>query len=545
MKEGTGSGELVVVCRQELYEDYMNCCRQWAEVGPCRDKSLLTKAAQFLQRESELAETFTLFPFYKVLNESCGLPGKEGHSREPVCALVKAFELLETLCVNLFLQPWRKEIKTLKTFTGPFVYCLQPALGNSTIQSVLASIGYLPRTENPLSEYRLSEDAHPDTAILVGFELLLARVKCLNLLARRDKDQLGPQEFLEVFQRTVEGAQEEALTEKKTATEQRGEEEEEEEEKKEEAARKEVPRLDTKVAVKPQPKPRRSHFISADQSILEMQRTYPDLAFRGRPLLPDKPHRVNSGRSSSKADDLCRRDVVRDSRGRGRHEGGAAEVLGADGRSSDPKEKNSDRSGPGDSRGRADELSHDQSASLHITLRAGITAEQALRPESTPPTTEQPAHTQQPITADVQHKRLTKPRLSSSSSTDEEQERRELAELAGRLSQQGNTEETKGEPASNKERKASTKRVAEDPNLTSPVMETSPALSHATGRYSRSSQVDHPPALLTDGAADCQRSQGGSTRQHEGDSAERAQTGQGEEEHLAHSYVMVEQNKKF
>lgn len=43
------------------------------------------------------------------------------------------------------------------------------------------------------SEYRLSEDANPDGAMLVGFELLLARVECYHLLELLEKDQLGPQ----------------------------------------------------------------------------------------------------------------------------------------------------------------------------------------------------------------------------------------------------------------------------------------------------------------------------------------------------------------
>lgn len=43
------------------------------------------------------------------------------------------------------------------------------------------------------SEYRLIEDANPDRAMLVGFELLLARVECYQLLELLDKDQSGPQ----------------------------------------------------------------------------------------------------------------------------------------------------------------------------------------------------------------------------------------------------------------------------------------------------------------------------------------------------------------
>lgn len=50
------------------------------------------------------------------------------------------------------------------------------------------------------SEYRLSEDANPDRAILVGFELLLARLECYHLLELLEKDQLGPQVRSEIIQ---------------------------------------------------------------------------------------------------------------------------------------------------------------------------------------------------------------------------------------------------------------------------------------------------------------------------------------------------------
>lgn len=50
------------------------------------------------------------------------------------------------------------------------------------------------------SEYRLSEDANPDRAMLVGFELLLARVEYYRLLELLDKDQLKPQVKSEIIQ---------------------------------------------------------------------------------------------------------------------------------------------------------------------------------------------------------------------------------------------------------------------------------------------------------------------------------------------------------
>lgn len=43
------------------------------------------------------------------------------------------------------------------------------------------------------SEYRLREDADPDRAMLLAFELLLARVECDHLLEILEKDQLEPQ----------------------------------------------------------------------------------------------------------------------------------------------------------------------------------------------------------------------------------------------------------------------------------------------------------------------------------------------------------------
>lgn len=113
MKDGTVAGEPAEVSRQELYGAYVNFHRQLCtKVGPCRDTRLLNKAAQYLLREPEPRATFTAFPFYRAVSEGPDTLGTD--CRKHLCAFIKATELLETLCVNLFLQPWKKEIKTLK-----------------------------------------------------------------------------------------------------------------------------------------------------------------------------------------------------------------------------------------------------------------------------------------------------------------------------------------------------------------------------------------------------------------------------------------------
>lgn len=107
------SEEELEVTRQEVYEDYVNChLQQRTEVQPCRDVGVLKKAAQYLLGKTERGGPFTVFPFYHALTEGCGSLSTDRRRR--LSASIKAVELLETICVHLFLQPWKKEIKTLK-----------------------------------------------------------------------------------------------------------------------------------------------------------------------------------------------------------------------------------------------------------------------------------------------------------------------------------------------------------------------------------------------------------------------------------------------
>ncbi|KAM7385000.1 hypothetical protein PAMP_001101 [Pampus punctatissimus] len=413
--------------------------------------------------------------------------------------------------------------------------------------------------------------------MLVGFELLLARVECLQLLKILEKDQLGPQEWLEVLQRRTGPRKTEEHTEKKTV------EEDEKKKKKEDANKKEVPLcLDSRPAVNPQPESQCCHLSSVDQSIMEMQMAYDDLAIRGRPLLQDKPHRANSSKSSSKSvhtgspnnnsDDTkavhpADRSCIRSTKA-------AATTICNKIDSSKCCEMIGDNSNIGngfkksDGSRTADNLSGPQDISLHITLRAGSNAEQSLKPGEPQPAAEPPAWTQQQAAADLQNNRPSKPEHLSLTSMDEEQALRELAERMGQLHVQETKEEVKkkddnkrGEENTNKERrkkgrKANTAEEAEEQNLTKPMMETNPAQSHAASRCTRSSQSDPTvmkeqkqphlchPSPLTLSTADCPCGGGGSTCYQGEDVREthtdRTATGQDEEEQLTQSFVIVE-----
>lgn len=152
-----------------------------------------------------------------------------------------------------------------------------------------------------------------------------------------------------------------------------------------------------------------------------------------------------------------------------------------------------------------------------------------------------------------QSKRPASPGLPSQSSTEEEQELRELAERMGQLHVH-EEEVRRGEVKANKEKRKK-EREAEERNLRRPVMEegTGPGLSHAAKRRTRSSQSNlavmreqkHPDAChsspLTVSTTGRERMEGGSTGQQEGEESE---TGRGEEEQLAHGYVIVEHHNK-
>lgn len=170
--------------------------------------------------------------------------------------------------------------------------------------------------------------------------------------------------------------------------------------------------MDTRLALQPQPKPRRCHLMSVDNSIMEMQRTYPDLAFRGRPLVPDKPHQENSSRSSNKGvrtsgcdiqgAEPLKRDSVKGTRAAASSAGCKAdEACGDSSRSSNDDFTMTGTNPQGntisssiDGSG-ADELSGPQAISLHITLRTGSNAEKSQKHGESQSIAELPCWTQQ------------------------------------------------------------------------------------------------------------------------------------------------------
>ncbi|KAM5135486.1 spermatogenesis-associated protein 2 isoform 1-T2 [Mantella aurantiaca] len=139
------------------------------------DEYLRTAASALLSLPKiDPCHRFRLIRFYDVCENSL-----KSLRTSNLRSLHNAAAMLETVGINLFLYPWKKEYKNIKTYTGPFVYYVRAALVDDDIRHILNNMGYV---QEYGTVYRLKD--HVDTAQVkrVAFELFLARVECELLL---------------------------------------------------------------------------------------------------------------------------------------------------------------------------------------------------------------------------------------------------------------------------------------------------------------------------------------------------------------------------
>ncbi|NXM65652.1 SPAT2 protein, partial [Serilophus lunatus] len=117
---------------------------------------------------------FRLIKFYEMAENSLrALKSSSLH------CLHSAFNMLETVGINLFLYPWKKEFKNIKTYTGPFVYYVKSALTEDDVRQILNYMGYVQELG---ATYKLKEQVDAIQVKMISFELFLAKVECEQLL---------------------------------------------------------------------------------------------------------------------------------------------------------------------------------------------------------------------------------------------------------------------------------------------------------------------------------------------------------------------------
>ncbi|KAJ7985941.1 hypothetical protein DPEC_G00345680 [Dallia pectoralis] len=313
-----GVGAHTEVCDQYL-NYYHEIWRTKGDIKPCQEMRVTGGARRFLLLETDPDARFSTFDFYLTAFDcvKC-FPD----CRTFLGALIRATEMLEMFCVNLFLCPWKKEIKVVKTFTGPFVYCIQPVLSKSATKNILETIGYRLETD---TEYRLTNKADPETAMKMGFELFLARIECQYLLELMGHQ--SPSECLEILQRRAtplpqtQRATEEIPAEYLQKPKQDGEDasgsslvdpgprETDEVDLTEEKPISATPvkqpedgQVPINLEVQSMDVTHTSGietprtFLNEDQSIIEIRQNYPDLAIRQKPIFRKSLHGLHGAR---------------------------------------------------------------------------------------------------------------------------------------------------------------------------------------------------------------------------------------------------------
>ncbi|XP_074059266.1 uncharacterized protein LOC141500179 [Macrotis lagotis] len=163
----------------ELFQDYITYYRAGGRDGrlwACRQPAVTQKAKQLLASGATQPRGLCLYEEPVTGGSSQGLLGQG----EDVCPrLVPALEFLELICVNLFLLPWRREIKSLKTFTGNFVYSVRSVLPENIVEMILKKIGYVALTA---TEFSLVRKINEEEAMQTAFEIFLTRIECETIL---------------------------------------------------------------------------------------------------------------------------------------------------------------------------------------------------------------------------------------------------------------------------------------------------------------------------------------------------------------------------
>ncbi|XP_053250197.1 spermatogenesis-associated protein 2 [Podarcis raffonei] len=117
---------------------------------------------------------FRLIKFYEIVENSL-----RSLKSSSLRSLQNAFGVLESVGVNLFLYPWKKEFKNIKTYTGPFVYYVKSTIPDEDIRQILNSMGYIQELG---TMYKLKDMVDTLQVKMVSFELFLAKLECEQLI---------------------------------------------------------------------------------------------------------------------------------------------------------------------------------------------------------------------------------------------------------------------------------------------------------------------------------------------------------------------------
>ncbi|XP_007887468.1 spermatogenesis associated 2-like [Callorhinchus milii] len=165
---------------EQLRQSYEDCLP--GPGGICNDDEVKRLTRLHLTQNSEECHDVLRNDVFEIVANS--LRGKRDLA-SALKLLIRAFELLELAAVNLAVFPWRKEFKTIKTFSGAYVHYLKPALCSEDLASIFKKMGYRLKDGFHL-ELR---DSEPRESVKRAFEFFSARLECEILLEIVEKGE--------------------------------------------------------------------------------------------------------------------------------------------------------------------------------------------------------------------------------------------------------------------------------------------------------------------------------------------------------------------
>ncbi|XP_066541596.1 spermatogenesis associated 2-like [Hoplias malabaricus] len=150
----------------------------------CRDEELVKEVEGLLSNRAaqDTHSPLGLDPLSVMEYSLRRLPTTSGQTG--LERLSKAFEVLELAALNLYLCPWRKEYRVVKTFSGMFTHYVKPALTSQQAKELFGLLGYQSTGPNEEEELRLnSKPVHAECLLQLACAFFTARVECQLLLS--------------------------------------------------------------------------------------------------------------------------------------------------------------------------------------------------------------------------------------------------------------------------------------------------------------------------------------------------------------------------
>ncbi|XP_029953028.1 spermatogenesis associated 2-like isoform X2 [Salarias fasciatus] len=167
---------------------------QISQQGSClpnSDEELLGQVKAMLTDEpAEAMHCLGLDPLLVMEEALSSASGRPARPRARLRGLAKAFKVLEHAALNLYVCPWRKEYKIIKTYSSAFIHDICPVLSPPQIHSLFGLLGYRAASSHP-EQLRLAPardgQSSLDHLLRLSCAFFLARCECCLLLAALGK----------------------------------------------------------------------------------------------------------------------------------------------------------------------------------------------------------------------------------------------------------------------------------------------------------------------------------------------------------------------